>query len=324
VVGAPGRVCHTKGRTFDAFRAADFEVAGNPVAAALGRRANGIKQRTFMTPSETPEATVPSVHSDLDLWLHFNRSAAFESEENLRKVAPFPPPDLMHTSSGCKTNQEFAAHGVHFLEALWRSSPMPLTNFDHWLDFGVGVGRLARMFKGFHGHYTGVDIDPRNIDWVSRQLPWVEAVLTQARKPLPIAAATFNAVSSVSVFTHMNEEDHAFYLSELKRVCLPGAYLFLTVCGETALVRAENEENTRAMMAIYPNELNMARKRLDSGNGFYFGIQNGHLTSRTYAYGNTFIGASYIMRTWCSQFRVVSIWPGGIHDFQDIIVLQRQ
>ncbi|MDQ6703783.1 MAG: hypothetical protein M3Z96_12140, partial [Pseudomonadota bacterium] len=111
----------------------------------------------------------------------------------------------------------------------------------------------------------------------------------------------------------MNEEDNAFYLSELKRVCFPGAYLFLTVSGERALVRAENEEKIRAMMAISPNELNRARKRLESGKGFYFGIQNGHLTSRAYAYGNTFIGASYIMRRWGSHFRVVSIWAGGVH-----------
>lgn len=277
-----------------------------------------------MAPSEIVETTIPDVHSDLDVWLHFNQSVAFESEENLRKVAPFPPSDLMYNSSGCKTNQDFAAHGVHFFEALWRSSPEPLPSFDRWLDFGVGVGRLARMFKGFRGRYTGVDIDPRNIDWVSQHLPWVDAVLTQPRKPLPMEAATFNAVSSISVFTHMNEEDNAFYLSELKRVCFPGAYLFLTVCGERALVRAENEEKIRAMMAISPNELNRARKRLESGKEFYFGIQNGHLTSRAYAYGNTFIGASYIMRRWGSHFRVVSIWGGGVHDFQDIVVLQRR
>ena len=188
--------------------------------------------------------------------------------KNLRNVAPFPPPDIMHNSSGCKTNQDFAAHGADIFAALSRSSPKPLANFDCWLDFGVGVGRLARMFKGFRGRYIGVDVDPRNIDWISRHLPWVDAVQTEPRRPLPLAAATFNAVSSVSVFTHMNEEDHAFYLSELKRVCLSGAYLFLTVCGETALVRAEKEENIRAMMAVSPNELNKARKRLESRKGF--------------------------------------------------------
>lgn len=277
-----------------------------------------------MTKVESAEAAVPDVHSGLDVWLRFNRSAAFESEENLRKVAPFPPSELMYNSSGCTTNQAFAAHGTDIFAALSRSSPKPLANFDRWLDFGVGVGRLARMFKGFRGRYTGVDVDPRNIGWVSQHLPWVDAVQTQPREPLPLAAATFNAVSSVSVFTHMNEEDCAFYLSELKRVCLPGAYLFLTVCGETALVRAENEEKIRAMMAISPNELNKARKRLESGKGFYFGIQNGHLTSRAYAYGNTFIGASYIMRRWSGHFRVVSLWAGGIHNFQDIVVLQRR
>ena len=288
------------------------------------RRERSTNQGMSVTPREIAEAKILDVHSDLDLWLRFNRSVAFESEENLRKVAPFAPPDLMYNSSGCRTNQDFAAHGTDIFAALSRSSPKPLANFDRWLDFGVGVGRLARMFKGFRGRCTGVDIDPHNIGWVSRQLPWVDAVLTQPRKPLPLAAATFNAVASVSVFTHMNEEDCAFYLSELKRVSLPGAYLFLTVCGETALVRAENEENIRAMMAISPNELNEARKRLESGKGFYFGIQNGHLTSRAYAYGNTFIGASYIMRRWINHFKVVSLWAGGIHDFQDIVVLQRR
>lgn len=277
-----------------------------------------------MVPSEIVEAKTPTVYSGLDVWLRFNRSVAFESDENLANVAPFPPPDLMYNSSGCKTNKEFAVHGTDIFAALSRSSPKPLANFDRWLDFGVGVGRLARMFKGFRGRYTGVDVDPRNIGWTSEHLPWVDAVQTVPREPLPFAAATFNAVSSVSVFTHMNEEDCAFYLSELKRVCLPGAYLFLTVSGERALVRAENDEKIRTMMAISPSELNKARKRLESGKGFYFGILNGHLTSRTYAYGNTFIGASYIMQRWSSRFRVVSLWAGGVHDFQDIVVLQRR
>jgi hypothetical protein len=41
------------------------------------------------------------------------------------------------------------------------------------------------MFKGFHGHFVGADIDRLNLHWVAEHLLWVSPVLTQPRAPLP-------------------------------------------------------------------------------------------------------------------------------------------
>jgi ubiquinone/menaquinone biosynthesis C-methylase UbiE len=263
------------------------------------------------------------VHSDMESWLQLNLSGAFQSDDALQRVATFPPSALMYNSTGCRTNYDFAAHGCEIFRKLSLASPKPLAEFDVWLDFGVGVGRLARMFKGFHGHFVGADIDRLNLHWVAEYLLWVSPVLTQPRAPLPFSDAAFDAVASISVFTHLTEMDHEFYLRELQRVMAPEAYLFLTVCGERALIRAETDEDIREMMAISKKELRAARRRFDS-KGYFFTVQQGHLTSRHYQYGNTFINASYIMRRWSQYLRVVALWPAAIHDFQDIVVLQRR
>jgi ubiquinone/menaquinone biosynthesis C-methylase UbiE len=263
------------------------------------------------------------VHSDLASWMQLNIIGA-TSDEQSRLIAPFPPPFLMFNSTACKTNEEFASHGIEVFTALARASPKPLGSFEKWLDFGVGVGRLARMFLGYRGTYAGVDVDPDAIEWISANLPWLTPVLSQPSQPLPLQDSSFDAVVSISVFTHMSGRDQDFYLAELQRVTQPGAMLFLTVCGERVLSRAENEEQLRDMMVISQRSLRKARKNFDSGEGFFFEAQQGHLTTKHYKYGNTFVNASYIMREWSRFFKVIAIWSGAIHDFQDIVVLLRR
>ncbi len=180
------------------------------------------------------------IKGDLEAWLHLNEIDAFRSVVARDGIAPFPPPNLMHRTSGLRVDSDFAAHGVAILRGIAACSPEPLGDYRNVLDFGVGVGRLARMFKGFDGRYTGVDIDGLNVDWVKENLSWVDAYKTEPRQPLPFPDSTFDSVFSISVFTHMNEPDHIFYLNELRRVTVPGARLFVTVSGDRALQRAES------------------------------------------------------------------------------------
>ena len=51
----------------------------------------------------------------------------------------------------------FAQHGRDIYAALDAASPKPLRSFASVPDFGVGSGRLARLFTGFDGRYVGVD-----------------------------------------------------------------------------------------------------------------------------------------------------------------------
>ena len=264
------------------------------------------------------------IHGDLNEWLEFNRSAAFESGHNLSYVAPFPPSDRMQITTGLTDPRHFASHGYDILKALSEACPQPLASFQSVLDFGVGAGRLARMFKGFRGTYTGIDVDGRNVAWVASALQYVNAVHTQPRKALPFPNAQFDLIISVSVFSHMNEKDHLFYLSEIARVARPGAIIMLTTHGERALARAETEPSIFKMLEVSARSIKKARAAL-SGGGFKFIRQwLGHLNKLFYSYGITFISSAYIHRVWATYFDVVDIRSGAIHDFQDIAVLRKR
>lgn len=286
---------------------------GTAVRAAFDRHAGPL-----------PPAAEAGISGNLDDWLYFNEETAAQSVRALDVVAPFPPPALMHRTCGLENDQHFAAHGAVILRALAAASRKPLTGYQDLLDFGAGAGRLARMFKGFQGRYVAVDIDEGNIAWISRNLPWVRAVKTRPNKPLPFANGSFDAVVGISVFTHMDERHQLLYLNELRHVTRPGAALFLTVSGARVLERAENEPDITAMLAMPAEHVAVARKAFDAGPGFCFLPQRGHLSSRRYPYGNTFISEAYIGRNWSRYFEIVEIVRGAIHDFQDLVVLQRR
>jgi SAM-dependent methyltransferase len=271
-----------------------------------------------------PEAGILGIGASLDQWLQLNEFTALESVRARDWVAPFPPAALRHRTSGVGDDQRFAAHGGAILRALAAASPKPLSEYCDLLDFGVGAGRLARMFKGFQGRYAGADIDAGAVDWIAGNLPWVQAVKTEPGRLLPFADADFDAVVGISIFTHMNERDQFFYLGELRRVTRAGAMLFLTVSGARVLERAETDPNIADMLAMPEGGLVMARAAFDTGEGFCFLLQHGHLTSKDYEYGVTFISEAYIARNWSKYFEVQGIVRGAIHDFQDIVVLKRR
>lgn len=262
------------------------------------------------------------IHGNLQDWLAFNREGAFESEGHLALVAPFPPRDRMQITTGLTDPKDFASHGYDILKALSEASPQPLSSFHDVLDFGVGAGRLARMFKGFRGRYMGIDVDGRNVTWINSALDYVTAIHTQPRKPLPFDNATFDCVISVSVFSHMSEKDQHFYLSEIARIAKPGAIVMLTTHGERALKRAETEEGVFKMLEVSKRAIEKTRTDF-SIKGFRFIRQwFGHLNRLFYAYGITFISAEYVKRVWIKYFDVIDVRSGAIHDFQDIVVLR--
>lgn len=282
-----------------------------------------------VAPAAKPDATPsprfdPSagINAPLESWCRFNLAQANAGKTDF--IAPFPPAALMLDTSGLTNNAGFARHGVDILRALVRASPVPLPSLPSLLDFGIGGGRLARMFKGFRGRYVGVDVDPRSIAWVREALPEVDARLTSPRAPLPIGTESLDAVISVSVFTHLNVTDHFFYLRELQRLCRSGAVLLLTVHGQQALRRAENDEGTFRQLAVPRGEIADARGNFDLAEGYHFIRQNGHLTTDSYDYGITFISEQFIRREWRAFFEVCAVHAGAIHNWQDIVVLRKR
>lgn len=263
------------------------------------------------------------ISGDFAEWLKFNLDA-MKTPEGRTRLAAFPPAELMQITTGLTDPQDFAQHGVHFVEKLEAASPKHLADFESILDFGCGVGRLARLFKGFKGNYTGVDVDGGTVAWVRDALPHVSAYLSAPRQALPFANDTFDCAISISVFTHMNEADQRFYMEELQRVTQTGATLLLTVHGKRALHRALTEEFVFNLVWCPRDELDAAQVSLDTGSGYKFILQPGHLTSAEYEYGITFISRDYIDRVWSEYFDVIDVTEGALYDFQDIVTLRRR
>lgn len=268
-----------------------------------------------------PDAAKTGISGEMQEWIKFNLGLAMTSARAADYAAPFPPINLMYHTTGLQQDRDFAQHGADILTALSAASPKPLGEFTSMLDFGVGVGRVARYYKGFSGRYVGADIDEPNLGWVAGHLPWVETVLTEPAAPLPFEPATFDGVVSISVFTHIDRETTEFYVDELHRLTRPGALLFLTLHGDQALNLALSDAEVGRLIGISPERLEQARGEL-AKDGFHFAEQYTHLTRTNYRYGTTFVSRQGAEAIFGRRFTVVGFVPGAIHSFQDLIVLE--
>ena len=257
-------------------------------------------------------------------WLALNGTICFESNDLLREVAPFPPAHLMQIVSGLTSEVDFAAHGVTIYRAIRDASPKPISEYRSILDFGCGCGRLSRLFKGHPGKVTGCDIDGRLVDWINDHLSYMTAVRTEPNATLPFDNQSFDAIISISVFSHLDEESQKLYLRELSRVASSGAYLFLTIHGERAIARALEEERIFKMLEIPGAALENATTGMREGRHNFIVQGSGHLTTDDYKYGITFIPAEYVKQNWSEYFEIVDIVSGAIHDFQDIVVCRKR
>ena len=270
-------------------------------------------------------------------WIYLNRTAVFNDATLRRYVSPFPPRTLMQNTTGLTSESDFASHGADFWAALSQASPKPLSEYASILDFGCGCGRLARMFKGHPGHIAGCDIDHRHVEWCSEALGFMETKLSSVRPPIPFADNEFEAVISISIFTHLNESSQDQFLQELARVCRPDGLLFLTIHGNRALERAITEPRIKEMLDMNEDLFQAARNKFADGQ-YAFILQQGHLTttnkptlkgaltkkviSDPFEYGITFIPESYLRAHWGQWFDLVDYRVGALHDFQDVVVLR--
>jgi SAM-dependent methyltransferase len=202
---------------------------------------------------------------------------------------------------------------------------------------------------------VGCDIDPGMVQWVDENLDYMTAVLTGPKPPLPFSDNEFDAIVSISVFTHLNEKNQDKFLWELSKITEEGGYLFITNHGSRALERAKNEEMIFKMLNIDKLSFERACHEFEKNQHAFIpqhkkynlrpslqdrekakppkgiGKRFREIAKRSqyrlwgaeedFEYGITFIPGSYIVKHWAKWFDVIEIIQGAIHDFQDIIVL---
>ncbi|WP_312991199.1 class I SAM-dependent methyltransferase [Chryseobacterium flavum] len=146
-------------------------------------------------------------------------------------------------------SSDFIPHGIRQMNVLRKY--IALSNTDHVLDVGCGIGRTAVALTGFidKGRYDGFDAVEKGIIWCNKNIhkkyPNFNFKFTPIYNDLyntfsqkaenftfPYDKAVFDKVFLFSVFTHMQIPEIKRYLSEISRVmktdgqCLATFFLY--------------------------------------------------------------------------------------------------
>lgn len=113
------------------------------------------------------------------------------------------------------------------------------------LDVGCGTGLLgmaAEPFTHNNGRFTGIDVQSTNIDFCKNHYDFkgFEFIHFDASNskynssgainlsPWPITDSTYDMITALSVWTHLNEKDSMFYIKEVARTLKTGARAIIT------------------------------------------------------------------------------------------------
>ncbi len=146
---------------------------------------------------------------------------------------PLPPARLLRNVQLTPYVKEYLSVGRKSAEsiiaALASRSPARV------LDFGCGSARTLRHLRNTGWELYGCDIDADAIAWSRSALPFARFDVNGAEPPLPYAGALFDAVYTISVFTHFPPGQQERWAAEMARVLRTGGTLVVSSVGFTAL-----------------------------------------------------------------------------------------
>jgi SAM-dependent methyltransferase len=248
-------------------------------------------------------------------YLVFRFRLSAENERYSAEQLPYlPPPILRHRVHGALDPESYVnagrVLGARIVEALHDHAASG--GNLHVLDFACGPGRIAAEVKKLEPNWQikGSDIDQVAVAWARSHLHHVaEFSVNEASPPTAFPRDFFDAIYSVSLFTHLDEPAQLAWLAELHRVTKPGGWAVFTTHGATSLKSCTPDERAR-----------IAR------DGFAFRIDRTgwlKLDGLPDFYQTTFHSRAYVEHVWTRWFDIASYSEGGLEGHQDLIVLRR-
>jgi SAM-dependent methyltransferase len=146
----------------------------------------------------------------------------------------------------------FRALHAHVERAL--AGILPAQTFTELLDAGCGTGGLIRRLGRSHPtwRWSGVDLSPIACEFARNRVGDGERIFEASVTKLPIGDATFDAVTSLDVIYHVDDDTAA--LREFFRVLRPGGVLVVNVPAYPWLW-SYHDEATHAQRRYGRNEL---------------------------------------------------------------------
>lgn len=159
--------------------------------------------------------------------VRFMRSKWSSAEENARFRETYPefdPPPLwwMHDMYRHTSFKLYWASGKETAAALSaRIDAHVKTDVPRVADWGCGLARVLRHLPERYA-CNGFDYNTHAINWCTDHIRRAEFFHNGLMPPLPAAAASFDALYALSVFTHLSEEAHDAWIHDIARVLAPG------------------------------------------------------------------------------------------------------
>jgi SAM-dependent methyltransferase len=186
-----------------------------------------------------------------------------------------------------------------------------IREFARVLDWGCGAARLTRHLMAFNPATWGADIDKDNVAWCNADVGEGHFRHVNLQPPTSFAAAEFELVTGVSVFTHLDEADQFLWLAELARITRPGAILLMSVRGFGALAYERRDPDIGHRLAR---------------DHFVVLGQNSDLrdsVSDESYYKDVLHSPEYIYAKWSRYFQILDIIP-FLAAPQDVVVMRKR
>ena len=169
------------------------------------------------------------------------------------------------------------------------------------LDFGCGCGRvLSRMPAAGDTRYFGVDLRDDALDWLRKTMPDGTFVTGTELPPVDLDAGSLDLIYSVSVLTHLTQEQEGAWLDEWQRLLKPGGHVIATFRGEDWVEQF-----------AYANQKPEIRKDWAENGGFCYQKHRYWEGIFPEYYSGTYHTADYVRETWGKRFEILDIRPAA-------------
>jgi SAM-dependent methyltransferase len=187
------------------------------------------------------------------------------------------------------------------------------------LDFGCGIGRAFLPLTFDAGlSIVGCDIDATAVSYLKKVVPNNNLVVNKFSPPLTFEDNFFDAVYSISIWTHLSIHMQFLWLEEIRRILKPGGIALISVAGHNSL-RLRHQRG----MAMW-QDIN-AKNLVNNG-----AIYKEYLSLNTHpekfpgvkaSYGSCLHDPEYIRQKWSNYFNVLEIKEAYIDGSQDLVVM---
>jgi len=251
-------------------------------------------------------------------WL-FDDAQLTPSREDLtaalkRDHAPIPAPE----------NREGYSRGRDF--GYWISGYLAYLNVcemaarqgvigGRYLDFGGSTGRLFRhfLFQGDAFDVWSCDFKTSSVQWNLLHYPQTIKAFQNMYHPfLPLEDNSFDLITAMSVFTHIDETETSWLL-ELRRVLKPGSIALITI---------HDEQSWKTMPDYLRSRVIQFRPDLAGIDELPEGRQVSTHRTDDPLRCLVFHSRSFIRRQWSRYFDVLDIVPGRF-GFQSAVLLRK-